>query len=50
MGSVRNAVSRPTDTATKPAGKRKQNGIAGATSSSGRGAAMASKVNPAKNP
>jgi hypothetical protein len=50
MGSVRNAVSRPTDSATKPAGKRKQNDIAGATSSSSRDAAVASKVSPAKNP
>jgi hypothetical protein len=50
MGSVSNAVSQATNSATNPAGKRKQNGIAGATSSSGRGAAVAAKVSPAKNP
>jgi hypothetical protein len=43
MGPVSTAGSRATDSATNSAGKRKQNGIAGTTSSSGRGAAMASK-------
>jgi hypothetical protein len=50
MGSVRNAVTRATDSARKPAGKRKQNDIVEATSSSSRDAAVASKVSPAKNP
>jgi hypothetical protein len=50
MGSVRNAVSRPTNSATNPAGKPKQNANAGATSSSGPSAAVASKAGPAKNP
>jgi hypothetical protein len=50
MGPLSNAVSRTTNSAANPAGKRKQNGIAGAASSSGRGAAVASKVSPAKNP
>jgi hypothetical protein len=48
MGSVRNAVA--TASTTNPAGKRKQNTIAGTTSSSARGAAVASKVSPAKDP
>jgi hypothetical protein len=50
MGPLSNAVSRTTNSAANPAGKRKQNGVAGAASSSGRGAAVASKVSPAKNP
>jgi hypothetical protein len=50
MGPVSNAVSGATNSATSPAGKRKQNGKAGAASSSDRGAAMASKVGPAKSP
>jgi hypothetical protein len=49
MGPLSNAVSRTTDSAANPTGKRKQNGvIAGAASSSGGG--VASKVSPAKNP
>jgi hypothetical protein len=48
MGSVSTAVSRAT--ATNPTGKPKQKGNAGATSSSGSGAAVASKVSPAKSP
>jgi hypothetical protein len=50
MGPVSNAVSAATHPATSPAGKRKQNGNAGATSSSDRGPAMAAKVSPAKSP
>jgi hypothetical protein len=50
MGPLSNAVSRTTNSAANPAGKRKQNGVAGAATSSGRGAAVASKASPAKNP
>jgi hypothetical protein len=50
MGPLSNAVSHATNSPTNPAGKRKQNSVAGATSSSGRGASIASKVSPAKNP
>jgi hypothetical protein len=48
MGSVSTAVSGAT--ATNPAGKPKQKGSPGATSSSGSGAAVAAKVSPAKSP
>ena len=50
VGPVSNAVSRPANTATSPASKRKQNGNAGAASSSDRGPAVASKVSPARSP
>jgi len=50
MGSVSNAVSRETNSATNPASKRKQNGNAGAASSSGRAPTAASKISPAGSP
>jgi hypothetical protein len=50
MGPVSNAVSRATNSATGPAGKRKQNSHAGAASSSDHDAAVASKVSPARSP
>jgi len=50
MGSVNNAVSRETNSATNPASKWKENGNAGAASSSGRGASAASKISPAGSP
>ena len=50
MGPLSNAVSRTKDSAANPAGKRKQNGHAGAPSSSDHDAAVASKVSPARNP
>jgi hypothetical protein len=48
MGPVSNLVSRPTNSAATPAGKRKQTSNAGAASSSGRGAAT--QVSSAKSP
>jgi hypothetical protein len=52
MGSVSDAVSNSTHSSTSPAGKRKQNGNAGAPSSKSndRGPAMAAKASPAKSP
>jgi hypothetical protein len=50
IGPVSNAVSGATSSATRPAGKRKQNGHAGAPSSSDHDAAVASKVSPARSP
>jgi len=50
MGPVSNAVSRETNSATNPASRRKQNGNAGAGSSSGRAATTASKISPAGSP
>ncbi len=50
VGPVSNAISGAKSSATNPAGKRKQAGNLGTTSSSDRGPAVASKVSPAKNP
>jgi hypothetical protein len=50
MGPVSNVVSRSRNSAANLAGKRKQNSHPGSTSSSGRDAAMASKVSSAKSP
>ena len=50
MGPVSNAVSRATNSATSPAGKRKQNSRAAAPSSSDHDAAVASKVSPGRSP
>jgi hypothetical protein len=49
VGPVSNAVSG-NRLGDEPAGKRKQNGNAVATSSSDRGPAVASKVSPARSP